>query len=286
MARENEQYNNFGQLTPNGGFDANGSVIGPGNFYFKAGTTTPATPTPVPQNPYVSVPYRTPPAAPNLSALTNTQNKIMAQRNSQIAAAMKEYDALEASTRASGFQAADNAGSVYAQRLIQQGINPSASGVVAAQARLPVYNTIHEITTDREKTRLDASSRADSLAAQLASTTEQIKLGYANLLADYNIKQTGLEVDASKFNASMFDQQAAEVAGNSRRNGNGTNNSEGDGRYITPDFTPGYVTNSGPIIPATGGYYTPRSGAQRSNGKNVFGMWPNDATGPFPYGSI
>jgi len=142
-----------------------------------------------------------PPAPPDYSNLQALQNKV--ERQKMIKQAMSQYDDLEASTKAMGSQAANNAGNVYANRLIQQGVNPVASGVVAAQAKLPVYNQLAEINTQKQTTRLDAVNKADSLAANIASTMANIQLGYSKMLADYNAQGAGYQLDYSKFNAGQ-----------------------------------------------------------------------------------
>lgn len=202
-----------------------------------------------------------PPPPPDYSNLTAIQQEV--RRKSAIAAAMKQYDELSAATQATGFQAANNAGNVYANRTMQSGINPVASGVVAAQARLPIYKQLADIGVQKEQTRLDATNKADSLAASIAANIGQLQMGYANMLADYNSKQTGYNLDLTKFNASLGNQQseyqqdyalkAAQLALQTRAAGGGSGGSNGSrssggGDYFTPGaFDPGYITNAGPI---------------------------------------
>lgn len=156
-------------------------------------------------------PLAPPPDKPNLKPLKNLRDQI--ERKKAIEAAMKEYEELEAATQATGFQTAQNAGNIYSQRLSQQGITPVASGVVAAQARLPIYRQLAEIGTEKERTRLDAVSRADTLAAQVATTIAQLQSSHAKTLADFNLQNTAYQLDLSKFNAA---QRAAETELESR----------------------------------------------------------------------
>lgn len=141
------------------------------------------------------------PTQPNLKPLKRLQNKI--ERQKAIEAAVKEYEELEAATQASGFQTAQNAGNIYSQRLMQQGISPVASGVVAAQARMPVFQQLAEIGTEKEKTKLDAISRSDALAAQIATSIASLKTSHAKTLADFNLQNVGYQLDLSKFNAAQ-----------------------------------------------------------------------------------
>lgn len=204
-----------------------------------------------------------PPAGPDYGRLNRLADKV--ERQKMIKKAMGEYDALEAATQASGFQAANNAGNVYANRLMQSGINPTASGVVAAQARMPVYKQMAEIGVKREETRLDAVSKADSLAANIASTIANLQLGYANMLADFNQKTAGYELDLNKFNASQalretevgnaddIERAKLAAAGIAMSGGGGGTSSSvknlaGGGN--SGQMFPGYIPNSGPVMPA------------------------------------
>jgi hypothetical protein len=155
------------------------------------------------------VKFPPPPAPPDYANLQALQDRV--QRQKMIKQAMSQYDDLEASTRAMGGQAANNAGNVYSNRLMQQGVNPIASGVVAAQAKLPVYNQLAQINTEKQATRLDAVNKADSLAANIASTMANIQLGYSKMLADYNAQGAGYQLDYSKFNAAQA-QRAQEFS--------------------------------------------------------------------------
>lgn len=191
--------------------------------------------------------------------LQSLQKKV--QQQSAIRKALSDYDALYASTKATGFQAADNAGTTYANRLMQAGVNPTASGVVTAQSKLPVYSALAQINQQKSATRLDAVQKADALAAQIASTIGSIQLNYSKTLADYNTSLNAQHLNAGEFNAQqrmtgrtsdrsyalqaqqLRDQEAAQAAALAASgNSNGIPN-------ITPDYSPGYITNSGPLIP-------------------------------------
>lgn len=214
------------------------------------------------------------PAAPDYSNLQSEQAQVQARKNKAIAQASKDFDALAASTLASGNQAANNAGNAYASRLLQSGINPIASGVVTAQAKLPVYNQIGQITTQKDQTILDASNKADALSAQISQAIASLQLGYSKTLADYNAQMTGYNFDLNKFNAgqknnvdefnaskqydytSLAAQLAAQLASKSSSSASSSSSKVG----ATSNFFPtnpngtikrGYVTNSGPVIPGS-----------------------------------
>lgn len=249
--------------------DVHGNVVsltGPksGNTSSSSGSSFHASPTEAPPAP----------GMPNINPLKRQLEE--ARRKEAIEAAMKEYDALAASTQALGFQAAQNAGDTYAARLMQAGINPLSSGVVTAQAKMPVFQQVADINKEKEATRLDATNRADALASQIAGQIAQIRLGYAQTLADYNARIQGYNIDVSKFNASQ-DLSAAELAqrqsqfeaqlklqqaAQAAAAGGGGNTAAGGLEGYIPGAFPGYIPNAGPIIPSVG-YPT-------SNGHNVF----------------
>lgn len=197
-----------------------------------------------------------PPVAPNTSNLSTLLNTV--QRQDAIKKAMKDYDDLTASTRSGGFQAASNAGSSYASRLMQSGVNPTGAGVVAAQAKTKVYDSLAQITQQKDATRLDAVNKSQALAAQIASAINNIQLSYSKTLADFNQQQFGYELNLNEFNAGQsrkviesdrdynMRQQvlAAQLAASSGSGAEGGSGGATSGR----DY-PGYIPNSGPLDP-------------------------------------
>jgi hypothetical protein len=159
-----------------------------------------------------------PPKMPNLRDLQALQDS--KQRKHLINQALKSYDELSAITQASGFQSAQNAGNVYSQRMQQAGINPTASGVVAAQARLPVYDQLAKIGTEKATTKLDATNKSNEIAANIATTIAGIKLNYSKTLADFNSQQAQYRIDLDKFNSTRLGQDQA-------LNQSGSNNAAG-----------------------------------------------------------
>lgn len=216
-------------------------------------------------------PHPPAPGPVDTSNLARLQAQV--QKKNAIAQAMKDYDQLSAATQATGFQSANNAGNVYANRLLQSGVNPLASGVVAAQAKLPVYKELADINNQKDQTRLDATNKADSLAASIASNIANIQLGYTKMLADYNQQQTGYNLDLTKFGANLGQQQyqyqqdyalkAAQVAGQLGTSSSASSSGRSlNGMPIADNFNPGYITNAGPIQAGTG--------YAMANGNNVF----------------
>lgn len=210
----------------------------------------------------LTFPSKAPPPQPSTAGLQSLQAQV--QKKNAIAQAMKDYDQLSAATQATGFQSANNAGNVYANRLMQSGVNPLASGVVAAQAKLPVYKELADINQQKDQTRLDATNKADSLAASIASNIANIQLGYTKMLADYNQQQTGYNLDLTKFGANLGQQQyqyqqdyalkAAQVAGQLGSSSSTGTTTKPAAWHPTPGVngSPGYLPDQGPITPGTG----------------------------------
>lgn len=229
-----------------------------------------------------------PPTAPNLSNLQGILSNV--QRNTGIKKAMQDYDALFAATQASGFQAADSSGSIYDQRLAQAGINPTSGGAVRAQAKMGVYKELEGITKEKSTTRLDAINKSQSLQASIAAQIASIRQAYSSTLADYNIRAAGLDFDLNKFNAGQsarrysegrtFDMQERELNArmeamgldsNGRASSSGNSGKSGSGGPMN-DFYPGYIPNSGPVMPQI------INGQIRNN--TVAGGWPTSWDGP------
>lgn len=224
------------------------------------------------------------PAAPDLSSLTGILGRV--QRGDQIRAAMKDYDALYASTQAEGFQAAEGAGNQYASRLMQAGINPTSTGAVKAQARLGVYKNLDEITKEKSATRLDAINKSQSLQAQIAAQIASIRQSYSATLADFNLKSAGLELNLNEFNAgqrnqviSRNQQQSqfeAEMAARYASMGLGPDGrtplvGKGKGGSKVTSFTPGYIGDMSPINGTT------INGSLNPN--QAYVGWPSEWTG-------
>lgn len=189
------------------GAGPSGTGVGPTGQPFPSAPSTPS----IPSTPIFTPPPVTfkPPPAPKPPSTAQLQALLYnSQRQQSLNKAMADYDALSSSTKAQGFQAADNAGTSYANRLMQSGINATSAGVVSAQSKLPVYSQLATINTQKDQTQLDAVNRSQSLAAQIAAQIAQIQLGYTKTLADYNSQQTGYNLDLQKFNSNLASQNS------------------------------------------------------------------------------
>lgn len=153
-----------------------------------------------------SLSFGAPPSAPDYTKLKELQSGD--EINNALTEAMKHYDDSYASTQALGFQAASSAGKQYSGRLMQQGINPIASGVVEAQAKLPVYKQLHDIKRDQGNMKADFTVKAQSLAAQVAASLGNLQLGYANTLSDYNTRTAALRLQDQGQKADNYFKQA------------------------------------------------------------------------------
>lgn len=145
--------------------------------------------------------YFGPPPTVDFSRLENFSR--VDDIDTAIANSAKDYDELAASTQAMGFQGAAAAAKQYSGRLLQQGINPVAAGVVEAQSRLPVYQQLASIKKDKNAATLDATTKAASIQADIEKTLGNLRLGYANTIADYNYRQSTTNLETRKLNQSQ-----------------------------------------------------------------------------------
>lgn len=260
---------NFGNSNGNGSFgvmpktenkiqssNSNGKSKSQNNAVSYSNTTV--TPRPVPP----------PPGPPNTAAL-EAARRAEKQRRAAIAQAAKDFDEYIGIVDMTGRQSAGNAAKTYANNLIGSGFSPTAGGVVAAQSRLPFMQQVGDLKNQKNAIVLDASNKADVIAAQVAQALAQVNLGYVNTLADYNIRSAGITTQTDQFNASQAlsekdlaqrkDLELARIASqfaldDRNRRGASTGSGEPTGAY-----DPGYITNAGPIRPGSG-VFNPKIG--------------------------
>lgn len=199
-----------------------------------------------------------PPTAPDIHELTDQYGFApqLARRRT------KGIDDLILATRVGAAQSADNAAQGYSSRLQQLGFNPVSAGVVRAQVKRSGERPIADLTAQKDQMQYEARRDSATLAAQIANQIGSIRSAYSNTLADFNIRNAQLKQQNSQFNASTgldvdktniaTTQAEAELAarlaiasGGAGGAGGGSAGVGGDGA----DFYPGYITNSGPIIP-------------------------------------
>jgi hypothetical protein len=146
------------------------------------------------------------PSSPDISGLLGQETAINKRTKAQADTTSAGFDALAASTLASGSQAASNAGSAYANQELQQGVNPIASGVVAAQAKLPVYQSLEGIETQKTASVNDLYKNSMGLDYNIQNSIAGLREDYAKTLASYNSQIAGYNTNLATFNAGQTNQ--------------------------------------------------------------------------------
>lgn len=163
---------------------------------------------------------------------------------------LKSYDSALGESRAATQQQGNNAMRAYANRLMQMGVAPVASGVVGAQARRAGNANSTALLKDKETIASDMRAKAAGLQASIASNLASLRDSYTKTLADYNARQSSLKLNADQFNSGQG-MRLLQMAEARRMQDEATAASSG-AEYMPQDvMTPGYIPNSGPITPAT-----------------------------------
>lgn len=134
--------------------------------------------------------------------------------------------------------AGNNAATEYANRARQAGGSGLGAGLVKAEASVGARTTAGQMALDREKYMAGQREKAASQAGQIATTLAGLRDSYLKSLVEYSTKEDSISAD---YRAKMA---ALDAAGSSR--GSGGVNAE-----PPSSWTPGYVTNAGPIQNAT-----------------------------------
>lgn len=131
--------------------------------------------------------------------------------------------------------AGNNAATEYANRARQSGGSGMGAGLVKAQAAVGGQRVAGEMELDRQKFDASQREKAATHASQIATTLAGLRDSYLKTIVDY----------ATKSDSTMADFTSKMAAINSNRV-NDTSRNSGPSQ-----FNPGYVTNSGPIRPAS-----------------------------------
>lgn len=174
--------------------------------------------------------------------------------------ATQGLDDLISATQVAGGQQARNAATSYSNRLTQQGQNPVAAGVVQAQVQNQANTQVKDLTVQRDQMRLAAQKDAALVASGIAEKIAGVRQAYSQTLADYNARQSGIDLTASSTNASnnlsatelalkkrLQDAQIAQIAAPKIAQ-YGPDDGVGPNSW---GFDPGYITNAGPLRDAT-----------------------------------
>lgn len=138
-----------------------------------------------------------------------------------------------------GLQAANSAASDYTARLMQAGGTAFASGAVKAQAMLPVLRDASATTERKNAMLMDARKTAATMRANIAGQLASSRQSYLGTLAGTYTTMRGQNIQY---------QEEQDALGASRATG-----APGMGGNGAP-FTPGYIQNSGAVLPSTGWY--------------------------------
>lgn len=173
---------------------------------------------------------------------------------------LRTIDSAISASRTETGQTGRNAARAYTNQLQNYGINSAgAAGVVEAQARRAGNENTRELMSERESLALQAKKEQASLQANIGSSLAGIRNDYIKTIADYNSKKATLQYNADAANAGnalSYDQleqqreiEEARLALAASEGAGGT----ADPSAINPGpiMTPGYIPNSGPLIPAT-----------------------------------
>lgn len=166
--------------------------------------------------------------------------------------AARAIDRRSAINTSMGMQAANNAGTDYANRLMQAGGTAFATGAVKAQAMLPVLKQAADSEVSKQAMLMDAKKTAAQMRQNVAGQLAQSRQSYLGMLAGTYTTMRGQNIQSDAYGRS---QTAASRSGLAPVPGGG---------MISPGgqpFMPGYIPNQGPIDPSTGW--------AGSNGNNV-----------------
>lgn len=155
--------------------------------------------------------------------------------------AARAIDRRSAINTSMGMQAANNAATDYTNRLMQGGATAFASGAVKAQAMLPVLKQSADTEVSKQAMLMDARKQAAQMKSQIAGQLSGARQSYLSNLAGMYTTMRGQNIQYDATSSARGD-----AAG-------GSGNPFGAGYNTTP-FTPGYVTNTGPIDPSAGWY--------------------------------
>lgn len=161
-----------------------------------------------------------------------------------------------------GGQIAENAGREAISRAGMEG-GSANSAMVKAQSMLPVYEHTAGLRKDKALAVADMRARQASLTTTIASTLGQLRTSYLSALGDSYLRGRGQLMGWEESQRNFDSQEEARQAALSAMGGGGGGRGGGGGDYT--DFSPGYITNSGPLFDA------------RVNGvtrpATVFGSW-------------
>lgn len=181
------------------------------------------------------------------------------------------YGNMASSNLDTGRALAAAAGASYSNRAAQSGASRQGAGFASAQAMLPIYGQNNQLMADLATKKLQAQTGQAGAGIDIAGTIGKLLAARQGLLADYSLGSQRLAQGNQQFNSdlgfrnrqvnlqsSQFDRNFAEeqrrwnAMNGGGGGGFGGGPITGSGSTRSPDFTPGYLPNAGPLIPATG----------------------------------
>ena len=167
-----------------------------------------------------------------------------------IDAAAKEQQAQDLTA---GLTAANNAAAEYAAKTRQQGGSGAAAGAVKAQGDVTALRSAASEKLDLAKFDAQQREAAASQSAQIASTLSGLRSDYLRTLTGY----------AASEDATGTGRATATAGAGVDTTGKG---GAGGGGGLGGNFSPGYVTDQGPVVPSSNSNaITPR----------VYGVYPS-----------
>lgn len=193
------------------------------------------------------------PDAPDMSELLATYEGLPRMFNPR--AMLRTFDSAISESRTGTAQTGRNAATQYINSLRNLGVNTAGAGVVEAQARRAGNENTRALMSEREQLALQTKKEQAGIQASVASNLAGIRNDYVKTIADYNSKKASLQYQADASNAGTalsYDQLEQQRELEALRLAIASGGAAGTGLdAAVPDtISPGYIPNSGPIIPA------------------------------------
>ena len=177
---------------------------------------------------------------------------------------MRQTGNTTALIRSAGAQAGANAARGYQNRNAQLGLDSSAAGVVDAQVRLPYLKQASEIDLATQAADWERKLMAQRTAGDMMARMDSLRLDYAKTLEDFNQRELDRQQQQTQW------QQGFDADAESRRLANEQRRMEIDAAQKAEALTaqrmqdatntsPGYLTNSGPMMFSSGPNARPNS---------------------------
>ncbi len=151
------------------------------------------------QNP---ISYPPPPDMPDTTELSeqyNMNNAVFNPRRyaKDFASELNQSDAIAA-------RAANNASSIYSNRLMRAGINPVAAGAVRAQVLMQGRRNTADIKQKQREFTTELLTNRAKVNQDIAAALASIRANYSQTLADYNMRAASLKQNEKQINVDSY----------------------------------------------------------------------------------